>query len=305
MDEPVAFLDGKWIPASGARLPVEDAGFVLGATVTEQLRTFAGEPFRLDEHLARLERSLQTVQITPSMSISEIAQTARSLVGRNHPLIEPGSDLGLSIFVTPGVYPSYLPPGSIGPAAATVCLHTYPLQFRLWAEKYSTGQSLVTTDVEQVSPRCWPPGLKCRSRMHYYLADRRAAAIQPGARAVLLDGQGFVTEASTANLLIFNASEGLVGPPTEKILSGVSLAVLVELARRLGIPTSQRDITPQGVGAADEVLLSSTPMCLLPVTRFNGRPIGDGSPGEVFGCLLAAWSELVGIDIAAQAERFA
>jgi branched-chain amino acid aminotransferase len=105
--------------------------------------------------------------------------------------------------------------------------------------------------------------------------------------------------------VVFRSPEGLISPPPEKILRGISLAVLVELARGLGIATVYRDLRPQEVASADEVLLTSTPVCLLPVTRFEGHPIGDGRPGEVFRGLLAAWSELVGVDIAGQAESLA
>jgi branched-subunit amino acid aminotransferase/4-amino-4-deoxychorismate lyase len=76
------------------------------------------------------------------------------------------------------------------------------------------------------------------------------------------------------------------------------------LAEQLGIPLAQHDLTPADVSSADEVFLTSTPLCLVPVTRFDGRPIGDGAPGKVFARLLSAWSELVGLDIAAQAIRF-
>lgn len=302
MSEPEAYLNGKFIPASSAALPLTDAGFVLGAAVAEQLRTFAGKLFRLDDHLDRLERSLKVVGVNPGIGRGEIARVARELVARNHRLLAPDDDLGLSIFVTPGPYPADCAPGSMQP---TVCLHTYPLPFRLWAEKYRIGQALATTAVEQVSARSWPPGLKCRSRMHYYLADRQAADTEPGARALLLDHDGFVTEASTANILIYTIAGGLLTPPLKKILQGISLAEVKELAGRLGIPFSQHDLTPRDVASADEVLLTSTPMCLLPVTRFDGRPIGDGSPGPVFRRLLAAWSDAVGIDIVGQAEQFA
>lgn len=314
MDEPQAFLNGRWISASAAAVPVGDAGFVLGATVAEQLRTFAGRLFRLKDHLARLEQSLQTVGVDPGMTVDQLAQVAREIVARNHRLLAAGDDLGLSVFVTPGCYPAYsrlrrsegsAPCPSDQGAGPTVCLHTYPLPFRLWAEKYRWGEALVTTEVEQVSPRCWPPGLKCRSRMHYYLADRRAAASEAGARALLLDQQGFVTETSTANVLVVSPGEGLISPPSEKILRGISLSVVVELADKLGISTTQRSLTPKEVASADEVLLTSTPVCLLPVTRLNGQPVGRGRPGEVFARLLAAWNELVGMDIAGQAGRFA
>jgi len=298
-------FNGQWIDASALTISPVDAGFVLGATVSDQLRTFAGRIFRLEEHLARLEESLKIIGVDPGMTSDQLAQVARELAARNHRLLSPGDDLGLSIFITPGPYPSYASAGPTRPTRPTIGLHTHPLPFLLWADAYRSGQALVTTDVRQVPACCWPPGLKCRSRMHYYLADQQAAAIEPGARALLLDQEGFVTETSTANVIIFRSEEGLIAPPAQKALHGISQGVVFELAAQLGIPTSRRDLTPAEVAAADEVLLSSTPPCLLPVTRLDGRPIADGKPGAVFRRLLAGWSELVGLDIVAQAERFA
>jgi branched-subunit amino acid aminotransferase/4-amino-4-deoxychorismate lyase len=179
------------------------------------------------------------------------------------------------------------------------------LPFHLWADKYRTGQTLVVTDVQQVPSQCWPAALKCRSRMHYFLADLKARSIEPGARAILLDGAGHVLEASTANLCLFRRDEGLISPPKEKILPGVSAGVIAELARGLEIPFFYRDITVEELLQGDEVLLSSTSPCVWPVLRLNGQTIGDGQPGEVFKRLLGAWSELVGVGIQAQAERFA
>jgi len=303
MEQPQAYLNGRFLPASSVSVSPVDAGFVLGATVAEQVRTFGGRLFRLEAHLARLQQSLRIVEVELDMGQDELAAVARRLVAGNHRLLEPGDDLGLSIFVTPGPYRAYASPGK--PRRPTLCLHTYPLPFRLWAEKYRTGQSLVVTDVRQVPPVCWPAALKCRSRMHYYLADRRAAAQEPGARALLLGQNNLVTEASTANVLVYTAAEGLISPPDEKILHGISLETVRELAGGLGIPTTQRDLTVDQVASADEVLLSSTPQCLLPVSRLNGRAIGGGVPGEVFARLLKAWSGRVGLDIAAQAVRFA
>lgn len=302
MDEPLAYLNGRFLPASKVAISPVDAGFVLGAAVAEQVRTFAGRLFRLEDHLIRLEQSLRTVGIDPGLSRAELAAIAEDLVARNHPLLAPGDDLGLSIFVTPGPYPAYAGPA---PPEPTVCLHTYPLPFGLWADKYQTGQALATTDVHQVPGACWPRGLKCRSRMHYYLADRKAASSRPGARALLLDHDGTVTEASTANLLVYTSRQGLASPPQQRVLAGISLAVVAQLAGQLGIPFTWRSLTPAQVAAAEEVLLTSTPWCLLPVCWFDGRPVGTGAVGPIFGRLLAAWNELVGLDIARQAQQFA
>ncbi len=302
MDEPQAYLNGRFLPASSAALSLCDTGFVQGAAVAERVRTFAGKLFRLDDHLARLEHSLEIVGIDPGIPRQAMARLARELVARNHRLLDPGDDLGLTIFVTPG---ACAVDASRGPAEPTVGLHTNPLPFRLWSDKYRAGQALVTTDVEQVAAKSWPRSLKCRSRMHYYLADRQAAIIEPGARALLLDAEGLVVEASTANVMILQADRGLLSPPHHKVLPGISLAQVNELAGKLGIPSGERELAPDDMAGADEVLLTSTPFCLLPVTRFNGRAIGGGAPGQVFRRLLAAWNGLVGIDVAAQAERFA
>jgi branched-chain amino acid aminotransferase len=302
MKEPWVYMNGEWLVASKARLSLTDAGFVLGATIAEQLRTFHGKIFRLDDHLARLEHSLKLLGINLQIDRGQLADLTREIAARNHRLLEPGDDLGISIFVTPGEYPAYssLP----GPTHPTVCLHTYPLPFRYWADKYRTGQFLTTTAIQQVPPECWPAEIKCRSRMHFYLADRQAALQNPGSRALLLDHNGNVTEASTANVLIYRREEGLISPLSSKILPGISLMELLDIAQTLHIPCVERNFTPLELTAADEVLLSSTPFCTLPCTRFNGQPIANGHPGEIFSRLLASWSEIVGVDIAHQAERF-
>ena len=87
--------------------------------------------------------------------------------------------------------------------------------------------------------------------MHYFLADKQAREKELGARALLLDERGCVTEASTANILIYRRTEGIVSPPKEHILPGVTVAVLEELARQIGIPFTQEELTVANVAAAD------------------------------------------------------
>lgn len=299
--EPIAYLNGKFVPFSQVLLPPYDAGFVQGTTVGEQLRTFGGRLFELERHLDRLARSLAIVGVRPAVSLGTIAELARSIVHYNHSLQEPDNDLGLSIFVTPGVYSAFSAGVTGGP---TLCLHTYPLAFQYFASRYAAGQRLVVSDVRQVPNECWPAELKCRSRMHYFLADREARQHDPAARAVLLDLDGYVLEASTANLTFFFTDEGLVSPPKEKILPGISVAVLSELAEKLGVPCNYRDIRPDEAAQANEVFLTSTSPCLLPCVSWNGQPIGTGKPGPLYERLLTEWSARVGIDIRAQAEKY-
>ena len=121
----------------------------------------------------------------------------------------------------------------------------------------------------------------------------------------MLDEDGFVTEASSANVVLYKEKTGLLMPPAEKILPGISLAVLLELAEEMGIACSDDDLTPPDVASASEVFLTSTSVCILPVTRINGQPIGGGTPGKAYRRFLAAWNELVGLDVAGQAAQFA
>lgn len=301
--EPWAYLNGRQVSLSQAAVSVLDGGFVQGVTVAEQLRTFRGELFRLESHLTRLARSLAIVGIDPGIELAELGRIATELARQNAERLHPDDDQNVTMFITPGVYGSYAEATSQrGP---TVCVHTQPLPFANWAAKYETGESLVVTDVRQVPATCWPPELKCRSRMHYYLADRQAQAREAGARALLLDEQEHVTEASTANILVYSRAEGLISPPLERILPGVTVGVLEELAERIGVPFVHRDLSVSECTAADEMLLCSTSPCVLSVTRLNGRPIGAGQPGPIAARLRQTFDALVGLDIAAQARRFA
>ncbi|MGW8258014.1 MAG: aminotransferase class IV [Thermoguttaceae bacterium] len=302
MSDTLAYFNGAWIPTSEAAVSVFDAGFVLGTTVSEQLRTFAGKLFRLQQHIQRLQQGLDIVGFDVALKPAEIMQIAHELIEKNQNLLAPGNDWGLTIFVTPGIYATY---ARNEPPRPTLCMYLYPLPFHLWAEKYQVGDALVTTEIEQVSERSWPPELKCRSRMHYYLADRLAKRQDPLARAVLLDREGHVREASTANVIIYRKIEGLISPPLGKILGGISLEAVRELSENLQMPFFDRELTADDLAAADEIFLTSTPPCILPVTRFNNRPIGNGLPGKITQKLLAAFSAQVGVDIVAQAKEFA
>jgi branched-subunit amino acid aminotransferase/4-amino-4-deoxychorismate lyase len=296
MKTPLAYLNGRWIAGSELSIGVDDVGFLLGATVAERLRTFRGQVFRLEEHLDRMRRSLAIVGLDAERLVSELAVAVPEFVERNRALAAADDDWTVIAFVTPG---------AAGSGQPTVCVHGFPLMFGQWAAQYERGLSVNISDIRQVPPECWPPELKCRSRMHYYLADLRAANEEPGARALLLDQEGYVAEASTANVVVYRESEGLVSPPGEHVLVGVSLGVVQELAAELGVPFARRNLSVEELHAADEAYLAGTSICLMPIVRCNGRPIGGGTPGPMFERLLKAWSDLVGVDIAAQAQRFA
>jgi branched-subunit amino acid aminotransferase/4-amino-4-deoxychorismate lyase len=291
-----AYLNGRWSAAAELSIGVDDLGFLMGATVADRLRTFRGQIFRLNEHLRRLHRSLEIVGLPADEICAQVASAAPEFLERNAACIQPDDDWSIIVFATPGVS---------GRGTPTVGVHGFPLPFQLWAERYETGLPVIISDVRQIPPECLPPELKCRSRMHFYLADQRAAAVQHGARAILLDDQGGVAEATNANVLVYLQNEGLISPPRDRILFGVSLGVVQELAAKLNIPFITRPLAAHELRSAHEAMLASTSVCLLPITQCDGKRIGDGCPGPIFRRLLEAWSELVGVDIAQQACRCA
>lgn len=290
------YHNGDWIRNAELAVAVDDVGFLLGATITERLRTFRGQVFRLDAHLERMRHSLEIIGLDGEMIIGELSAAIPDFVARNNAEIAADDDWSINAFVTPGIS---------GGRRPTVCVHGWPLRFHEWAELYQRGLPVVISDVRQVPDNCWPSELKCRSRMHYYLADLHAATQEPGARALVLDQDGYVAESTTANVVTYRENEGLSSPPDDHILVGVSLGVVQELAGVLGIPFMRRRLRVEELQFADEIMLASTSVCLLPVVRCDGRLVAGGTPGPVFQRLLAAWSEMVGVDIAAQSRRFA
>ena len=302
MSENIGYYRGEFLPAKDISVSVFDTGFMQGVTIAEQIRTFGGKLFRLEEHLQRLQRSLEIVDVTPDESLVRIAELATEVTARNYALVDEGDDVALAIIVTPGAYPSY---SAFGPAGPGVGMYAFPMPFGMWADKYETGQRLVTAKTRQVSPLNWPAELKCRSRMHYYLADQEARATDPAAHALLLNMDGNVCEASTANLLIYKVNEGLVSPKQETILPGISLAALRDLAKIIDVPMSDRELSLEEFYSADEALLCSTSPCALSVVNIDGHAIGDGKPGPMVRRLLTSWSEMVGLDVVEQARKFA
>ena len=301
MTDEIAYLQGTLVAASDLSVSVRDQGFVLGVTVSERLRTFGGKLFRLVEHLRRLKQSLEIIGLGEAVALPDLAIITEQLVTHNLRLLDPADDLGVCMCVTPG-------DGGLddeGNPSSTVCVYTYPLPFRTCVDEYTHGSQVVVSGVQQVPTNCWPAELKCRSRMHYYLADREAARQIPGARAILLDDEGHVSEASTANVLLYREGEGLISPCLHKILPGISLATVQELAAEQKIDFVNRDVQPNELQTADEVLLCSTSPGVWSVTHVGETPVGDGLPGPVARQLLQAWSERVGIDIPGQARAFA
>src|SRR6187200_389804 len=170
MTEPHVYLRGQFLPASQASLKIYDSGIVMGATVTEMTRTFCHQPFRLEEHIARLFRSLKYTRMETGLTPDALLKISREILAHNAALILPKEELGLIHFVTAGENSVYAgSAASGGPMTPTVCVHTFPLPFKLWSQRMLEGAHVVTPSIRHVPPQCFDPKMKYRSRMHYYL----------------------------------------------------------------------------------------------------------------------------------------
>ncbi len=297
MGEPIAYLDAEWVSFSDAKLSVADLGIVQAATVTEMIRTFGHEPFRVAQHLDRLRGSLRLTGIAVPDLLQSLPEIIEHIARTNATLIPNAHDLGIVVMVTAGLQPMYAGRAShVGP---TVCVHTFPLPFSSWADQYTRGVHLVVPAVRAMPHDVIDPRIKSRSRLHWFMADQEARRTDPTAMALLADEHGHLTETNSGNLILFDG-ETLLTPTEDRVLNGISQEVVFQLAEARGIERQQRDLKLSDAAAATEVFVSSTTYCLLPVTRINERPIGDGMVGPLYHQLINDWSARVGTDIVNQ-----
>lgn len=298
--EPLVYLRGRTLPASQAHIAIYDAAVILGATVTDLVRTFRQQPYRLEDHLQRFYRSCRYARIQPRETLDQTLGICRDLIRHNAALLPPGRELALVLFISPGEFPVYAgAAGMAGEGQPTFCIHTFPLPFSLWAPYFTQGVHVVTPSVRHVPPQCVDPKIKCRSRMHWWLADQETHLVDPRAVSLCLDLEGNLTETSGSNFLVVQGRQ-VLSPTARHILHGISLQTVAELCPELGLEFVERDLQVYDVVNADEAMLATTPYCLAPVTRCNGLAVGQGRPGPVFQRLIGAWSERVGVDIVAQ-----
>ncbi len=295
---PLAYLNAHFLPQREAHLTLHDAGFVWGATVTDLCRTFGHRPFRLPDHLCRFRQSCELAYIPLNLSDDELTAVAEQLVAYNAALLPPDGDLAVVFFATPGPIGYYLgEPGGPGDGAPTLGVHTFPLPFARYHRLIREGAVLVTPAARRVPAECVDPRIKQRSRLSGWIADQEARRMEPGASALLLDADGFVTETVVANFLIVRDGT-VLSPPRDAILNGVSLQVVEELCRDLGIPFEERRLTVEDCRNADEAMLAGTSYCLAAVRRVAGADLSMHGP--IRRRLLDEWSRRVGVDIERQ-----
>jgi branched-chain amino acid aminotransferase len=245
------------------------------------------------EHLARLKTSCELLGIPLSQDVylNLFHLCCEVSLANDH---GPGEEHRLLIVVSPGCAPMYQGLAGVIPHPF-VYIADFPLRYTVagFSKYFTDGVHCVTSPVQQVPDACIPSAAKHRSRMHFHLAQQQAPA---GTWPILMSGGIFnrVCEAPGANLVWIK--NGAAYPVRKTCLAGISLQTVIELTAT----DEGRETTAATLRNADELWLTGTPFCMLPVVSLDGRPIGDGTIGPVFKQTLAKWSTLVGVDIQQQ-----
>lgn len=291
-NEPIAFLNGQLVPESQAGIPIRDRGFIYGDAVFDAARTFNGVPFKLTEHVRRLYDSLRYVRIDPGMDMAEMEMWSRRVVEHNHPLLPLGQDMWVMQRITRGVEGAE--------SAPTVLIETHAIPFASRAPLYRDGARVTTPSVPRVPPRFMSPRAKTHNYLNLVLGDLEAQGTDPGSWAVLLDEAGNLTEGRGSN--IFLVKDGVVATPKgQYVLEGITRRTVLDLADGLGMQTAECDLDLFDAYTADEAFLTSTSLCICPVSAVNGTSIGDGRPpGPVTRRLMQGFTDLAGMDFEEQ-----
>ncbi len=299
MTEAIAYLNGRYVPNSACVLPVYDAGIVLGAAITDLLRTFRGEPYAVVEHVQRFMESARYANISLGLTSTELEEIVARLIAHNLQAW-PERELALVFYATAGELPVYAgSAGLTGDMRSTVCLHCFPLPFALWRQAMSVGVHMVTPAQRHLPPNTVSSKIKHRNRLHMWIGDQQARLVDPKAVGLYLDLDGNITETGGSNFVILRGGK-IISPRRNNILWGVSLETVARLGRQLGLEFVEADLQIFDVVNADEAWLPTTPYFLAPAVKINGQPIGNGVPGPVWKQLLAAFSAEVGIDVRQQ-----
>jgi len=264
----IVYLNGEFMPADEARIPVLDRGFIFGDGVYEVIPVYSRRPFRLVEHFQRLQRSLDAVRIANPLSGPEWVRLIEEIVARN-----PGEDQSVYLQVTRGVakrdhaFPK--------DAKQTVFVMSGPLSTP-GPDKIEHGVAAVTTTDYR-----W---LRCDVKSVSLLANclLRQHAVDAGAEEVVMLRDGYLSEGSSSNVFAVRNGVLLAPPKNHLVLPGITYDVILELAAATRLPVEVREIPEAEVRGADELWLTSSTKEVLAIATLDGKPVGSGRPGEVF-----------------------
>jgi len=271
------YLNGRFLPLEEASIPVMDRGFLFGDGVYEVIPVYSRRPFRLHEHLDRLQASLDGIRLANPHT----AQEWESLIVRSVELAE-GEDQGIYLQVTRGPGPrDHAFPNTVQPTVFILPLRITP-----------PARELVDSGVAAISAadNRW---LRCDIKSTSLLPNvlLRQLSVDAGCAETLLLRDGFLSEGSASNVFVVANGLLLAPPKSNLMLPGITYDVVLELAREHGIAHAVRPIDEAELRAAGEVWITSSTREVLAVTTLDGRPIGDGRPGPVFRRMYAAYQD--------------
>ena len=280
----VVYLDGKYVDSSEAKVSVFDHGLLYGDGVFEGIRLYSGNVYRLDDHLERLEQSCKAIMLDVPLARAAMAEAVCETCRRNkltsgyiRLVITRGvGDLGLS--------PWLCEKPTLFIIASKVSL--YP------QEHYDNGLSIVTAPTRRIAPDALPPTIKSLNYLNNILAKieaRQAGALE----AIMLNAQGYVAECTADNVFVIHKGEILTPAASAGALKGITRATIFDIAKELGIPMREADLTRHDVWCADECFLTGTGAEVIPVVKLDSRVIGNGKPGPVTGRVLASFRKRV------------
>jgi len=265
------YLNGSFIPIEDARISVLDRGFIFGDGVYEVIPVYSHRPFRLTEHLCRLQKSLDGIQLKNPCTDIEWTELVEQIIASNE-----GDDQYLYLHITRGAAPrDHSFPKEVIP---TVFIMSSPLVVAS-EELIVTGVSAITANDNR-----W---LRCDIKAISLLPNvlLRQMAVDSDATETLLLRDGFLTEGSASNIFVVKNKLLLIPPKSHLMLPGITYDVVLELADKYQIPYEIRDIPENDLRTADEILLTSSTKEILSITLLDGKKVGNGNPGEIFAQL--------------------
>jgi D-alanine transaminase len=271
------YLNGTFMPIEEARIPVLDRGFIFGDGVYEVIPVYSRRPFRLPEHLLRLQHSLDGIRLQNPHTDNDWSELLEQIIARND-----SDDQYIYLHVTRGVARrDHAFPIGVSP---TVFIMSNPL-LSPPTELLSTGATAITAEDNR-----W---LRCDIKGISLLPNvlLRQMAIDVGAIETVLLRDGFMTEGAASNIFVVKEDLLLAPPKNHLMLPGITYDVVLELAKEHGIAHEVRAITEHEVRDADELLLTSSTKEIMPITRLDGREVGEGRPGPMFSRLYRFYQE--------------
>lgn len=270
------YLNGQFRRIDEAKISVLDRGFIFGDGIYEVVPVYNGKPFRMTEHLERLERSLAALKITSPMDRAQWVELIQQLIAR---AAQPTSTVYLQ--VTRGVCKRdhAFPTEAVTPTVFGMTSAFVPPSQAAREQGYSA--------VGIPDERWLHCEIKSVSLLGNVLAKQHA--VEAGVDEVLQFRDGVLTEGSSSNIWVVSGGKLMAPPKSNLILEGVRYNLLIDLAAEGGIVFEARHLSQDDVAAADELLLSSATKEVLPIVRYDGKPVGSGKPGPVFAHLRAGY----------------